>query len=184
MFGMRLRERGFASDKIKRGPHKDRKGWFGIGLRADHPDPGGGDNGDDGSPGGPGGADEGPHSERSAEDGPLGESRADKPDSSQAVAPGGQSGPKNQYPTKQPPHVEKDVEKRSASSASSAKELSDLLAEPPDWLRVQAAKHLEKPTDRTLNPLCVAVSAHLYSDANRWQEVKPAVSDWLGKVSA
>jgi putative DNA primase/helicase len=39
VFGMRLRERGFTSDKIKRGPHKDRKGWFGIGLRADHPDP-------------------------------------------------------------------------------------------------------------------------------------------------
>jgi len=39
VFGMRLRERGFTSDKIKRGPHKDRKGWFGIGLRADHQDP-------------------------------------------------------------------------------------------------------------------------------------------------
>src|SRR5215207_2201851 len=39
VFGMRLRERGFTSDKIKRGPHKDRKGWFGIGLRADRPDP-------------------------------------------------------------------------------------------------------------------------------------------------
>src|SRR5919112_2145399 len=39
MFGMRLRERGFVSDKIKRGRHKDRKGWFGIGLRADHQDP-------------------------------------------------------------------------------------------------------------------------------------------------
>ena len=32
MFGMRLRERGFVSSKIKRGPDKDRKGWFGIGL--------------------------------------------------------------------------------------------------------------------------------------------------------
>jgi putative DNA primase/helicase len=39
VFGMRLRERGFTSDKIKRGPHKDRKGWSGIGLRADHQDP-------------------------------------------------------------------------------------------------------------------------------------------------
>src|SRR5919112_4320031 len=39
MFGMQLRERGFVSDKIKRGRHKDRKGWFGIGLRADHQDP-------------------------------------------------------------------------------------------------------------------------------------------------
>jgi putative DNA primase/helicase len=47
MFGMRLRERGFSSDKIKRGPHKDRKGWFGIGLRADLPDPEDPEDGDD-----------------------------------------------------------------------------------------------------------------------------------------
>ena len=38
MFGMRLSERGFFSEKIKRGHHKDRKGWFGIGLRADDPE--------------------------------------------------------------------------------------------------------------------------------------------------
>src|SRR5918993_3682790 len=53
LFGMRLRERGFTSDKIKRGPHKDRKGWFGIGLRADHPDPDDGDNREDEPSGGP-----------------------------------------------------------------------------------------------------------------------------------
>src|SRR5215210_1042393 len=39
MFGMRLSERGFVSEKIKRGQHKDRKGWRGIGLRADDPEP-------------------------------------------------------------------------------------------------------------------------------------------------
>ena len=31
MLGMRLSERGFVSEKIKRGQHKDRKGWRGIG---------------------------------------------------------------------------------------------------------------------------------------------------------
>jgi hypothetical protein len=62
--------------------------------------------------------------------------------------------------------------------------MAEFLSNPPPWLRAQADKHLEDPAERTLNPLCVAVAEHLYSDANRWQEVKPAVSDWLGKVSA
>jgi hypothetical protein len=70
------------------------------------------------------------------------------------------------------------------SSPSSPTDLSDLLDNPPYWLRAQADKHLENPTERTLNPLCVAVAAHLYGDVGRWREVKPAVADWLGKVSA
>src|SRR5919112_2574569 len=74
MFGMRLRERGFVSNKIKRGPHKDRKGWFGIGLRADHPDPEDPEDSNDKSPGGPGAGDEDPPRGRTVEDGPLGES--------------------------------------------------------------------------------------------------------------
>jgi putative DNA primase/helicase len=120
MFGMRLRERGFVSDKIKRGPHKDRKGWFGIGLRADHPDPDDPESGDDRPAGGFGGGDKGPRSGPSSADGPRGESRASKPDSSGGGAQSGQSGPKNQKVSCQPPRVEKDSEKRSASSASSA----------------------------------------------------------------
>jgi putative DNA primase/helicase len=41
MFGMRLRERGFAHERISGGEHKGRKGWFGIGIRVNHggPDP-------------------------------------------------------------------------------------------------------------------------------------------------
>ena len=117
MFGMRLRERGFVNDKIKRGPHKDRKGWFGIGLRADHPDPDNGDKGDDGPSGGAGAGDKGPLSERSADHRPLGESCLSKPDTLGASASSGQSGPKNQNPSYQSPRVEKDSEKRSASSA-------------------------------------------------------------------
>jgi hypothetical protein len=72
----------------------------------------------------------------------------------------------------------------SASSASSAKEVSGFLGAPPDWFQVQARKHLEKPAEQTLKPLCAAVAWDLYKDANRWREVKPAVEDWLGKVSA
>ena len=41
-FGMRLKERGYRDFKYKGGPHKDRKGWRGIGLRANDPGPGGG----------------------------------------------------------------------------------------------------------------------------------------------
>jgi hypothetical protein len=70
------------------------------------------------------------------------------------------------------------------SSAPSAKEVSGFLDNPPNWFRAQASKHLEKPAERTLNPLCTAVAEDLYNDANRWREVKPAVEDWLGKVSA
>ena len=124
MFGMRLRERGFTSDKIKRGPHKDRKGWFGIGLRADHPDPEDPEGSNDEASGGPGADDEGPPRGRSAEDGPLGESRSSKPNLAGRGAQSGQSGPKNQNSPYQDARVEKDSEKRSASSASSA---------PPGW---------------------------------------------------
>ena len=65
-----------------------------------------------------GACDKGPPRGRSSEDGPLGESRSSKPNSSGG---GAQSGPKSQNPTYQPPRVEKDSEKRSASSA------------PPGW---------------------------------------------------
>lgn len=39
MFTMRLRERGFAHERITRGEHKGRKGWFGIGIRVNPEDP-------------------------------------------------------------------------------------------------------------------------------------------------
>ncbi len=120
MFGMRLRERGFVSDKIKRGPHKDRKGWFGIGLRADDPDPEDPEDGDDGPAGGPGPGPEGPRSGRSADDGPRTKSSGFAGESSGVAASADDSGPKSQNPGPGEPRVEKDSEKRSASSASSA----------------------------------------------------------------
>jgi hypothetical protein len=71
------------------------------------------------------------------------------------------------------------------SSPSSPTELSRFLNDPPEWFRTRADKHLENPAERTLNPLCVDVAAHLYGDAGRWREVKSAVTDWLGtQVSA
>jgi hypothetical protein len=129
MFGMRLRERGFVSDKIKRGPHKDRKGWLGIGLRADHPDPEDPEDSNDEPSGGPGAGDEGPPRGRPEEDGPLGESRSSKHDSSGRGAPSGQSGPKIQNPLYHSPCEEEDSEKRSASSASSASSDQSATAE-------------------------------------------------------
>jgi putative DNA primase/helicase len=120
MFGMRLRERGFVSNKIKRGPHKDRKGWFGIGLRADHPDPEDPEDSNHEPSGGPAAGGEGPPRGPSSSDRPLGGSRSSKPNSSGGGAQSGQSGPKSQNPPYQSPRAEKDSEKRSASSASSA----------------------------------------------------------------
>src|ERR671910_267526 len=129
MFGMRLGERGFVSAKIKRGPHKDRKGWFGIGLRADHPDPEDPEDSNNEPSGGPEAGDEGPQRGRREEDDPLGESRSSKPDSSGGGAPSGQSGPKIQNPPYQSPCEEEDSEKRSASSASSASSDQSATAE-------------------------------------------------------
>src|SRR5215211_718272 len=181
MFGMRLSERGFVSEKIKRGQHKDRKGWRGIGLRADDPGPEDPDDGDNVPPGGAPGAADGPPGSPSADNRPRGQDTGFAGNSSRASGRADHSGPKNQNPPYSSPRVEKDSEKRSASSASSAKEVADLLDNPPDWLRTQADEHRKKPAERTLNPLCVAVTAHLYGDAGRWREVKPAVADWLEK---
>ena len=184
MFGMRLSERGFASEKIKRGQHKDRKGWRGIGLRADDPGPEDPDDGDNIAPDDAPGADDGPPGDTSADDRPRGEDADFAGNSTTASGRADHSGPKNQNLPYAAPRVEKDTEKRSASSASSAKAVVELASDPPSWLQIQANKHLEDPTERTLNPLCVAVATHLYGDAGRWREVKPAVADWLGKVSA
>lgn len=124
MFGMRLRERGFTNAKITSGPNKDRKGWFGLGLKADHPDSEDSDEEPDTDP--PGGS-EGPLGEPSANNGPLDESSRFA-----GKTPGGHtqaddSGPKNENPQEEKPREEKVVEKRSASSASSASEWEGAL---------------------------------------------------------
>jgi hypothetical protein len=124
MFGMRMRERGFENGKIKSGPHKDRKGWFGIGIRADHPDPEDSEDGDDIPPGEPGADDKGPLGGQSADHRPLEKSGIAKPSSSGVGGSSGQSGPKNQEVPSKKPREEKVLEKRSASSASSARDLT------------------------------------------------------------
>src|SRR5215218_1515210 len=179
MFGMRLSERGFVSEKIKRGQHKDRKGWRSIGLRADDPEPEDPDDSANIPPDAAPGAGDGPPGGPSADNRPRGQDPGFAGNSFRASGSADHSGPKNQNPPYAPPRVEKDPEKRSASSASSAKGVAELVSNPPSWLRAQADKHLENPTERTLNPLCTAVAAHLYGDAARWREVKPAVADWL-----
>lgn len=120
VFGSRLRERGFESVKIRSGPHKDRKGWLGIGVRADHSSS---DDptirvGRDGAP--PTDGEDGPLDGDAADDGPRGESTgfAGKNDADNERAD--HSGPKNQHPDYGEPREEEDVETRSAWSASSA----------------------------------------------------------------
>jgi putative DNA primase/helicase len=124
MFGMRLSERGFVSEKIKRGQHKDRKGWRGIGLRADDPEPEDPDDGANIPPYAAPGADDGPPGGPPADDRPQEQDADFAGNSDSASGRADHSGPKNQNPAYAAPRVEKDSEKRSASSASSA---------PTDW---------------------------------------------------
>jgi len=120
MFGMRLRERGFVSEKITSGPHKDRKGWLDIGLRADDQGP---DNGGSGSKTPvmrPSDSPDGPLSGPLADHCPLAESRINKPKTRAGGGEADHSGPKNQNLQAENPREVKVLEKRSASSASSA----------------------------------------------------------------
>jgi len=125
MFGMRLSERGFVSEKIKRGQHKDRKGWRSIGLRADDPGPEDPDGGDNIPPGSVPGAADGPREDPTADDRPTAPPSGFAGNSSSVSGSADHSGPKTQNLPYVPPRVEEDSEKRSASSASSAQEAAD-----------------------------------------------------------
>ncbi len=120
MFGMRLSERGFVSEKIKRGQHKDRKGWLGIGLRADDPEPEEPDDGDNTSPNNAPSIGDGPPGGGRADDPPPREKRGFAGESLDKSPVADDSGPKNQQVPHETPRVREVVEKRSASSASSA----------------------------------------------------------------
>ncbi len=117
MFGMRLSERGFVSEKIKRGQHKDRKGWLGIGLRADDPEPEDPDDGGNGRPRGAHSGGDGPLGGGSAVDGPLGEKGIFTGKTSGRTPGADDSGPKNKNLPYGIPRVEEVSETRSASSA-------------------------------------------------------------------
>ena len=120
LFGMRLRERGYTNAKITQGPHKDRKGWFGIGLRADDAGPEDPDGGDETPTKKPRSGDNGPPSQPLADDRPPVESSGFAGNSSRVADAADDSGPTNQQVPKQKPRDRENVEKRSASSASSA----------------------------------------------------------------
>jgi phage/plasmid-associated DNA primase len=120
MFGMRLSERGFVSEKIKRGQHKDRKGWRGIGLRADDPGPEDPDDSGIIPPDSAPGTDDGPLGGFSADDRPPARTAGFAGNSTSAGGRADDSGPKNQNLPHEPPRVGVDAEKRSASSAPSA----------------------------------------------------------------
>jgi len=81
--------------------------------------------------------------------------------------------------------VEEDVEKRSASSASSATPTDDhvlkLFENPPDWLQAQLSKCRTEPA-RWMKPTCAAIAETVYSTATRWKEVEPVLRGWLEEV--
>lgn len=118
-FGAQLSERGYESFKYTSGPQKDRKGWRGIGLRADEPDPdGGNDSGEDG----PNGGSNGPLNGQTADDRPLGEFPIDMGNSTDGEEEADDSGRKIQQNRLVQPRVREDLEKRSALSALSAEQ--------------------------------------------------------------
>jgi len=173
-FVARLEERGFERRRETAGVNKGRYIWLGIGFRSGDEPP---EDDGDGSPGEP-----------SSRHGSPGVSPVDKPDSSGSRGSGEPSEAENQNSPKQGPRVKKDSDSGftgfTGFTRESARQLSDFLDNPPDWFRTQAVKHLEKPSERTLNPLCTAVAATLYGGPEQWREVKPAVADWLEGASA
>jgi len=124
MFGTRLSERGFASEKIKRGQHKDRKGWLGIGLRADDPEPEDPDDGGNTKLYGASGAGDGPLAPNTADDRPLGENAGFAGETPGSAPTADDSGPLNQVSPLKPPRegvIRKQGPHRPLSSAGESR---------------------------------------------------------------
>jgi P4 family phage/plasmid primase-like protien len=203
-FGARLSERGFESFKFTSGPNKDRKGWRGIGIKADSSGP-----------------EDGPPSPESSE------SRADRGSQTSQNGVGADSysssvnkgfagetpsvedradssGPKNSI--NRPNHSHEAVMPKmgpqpsalsapasfnatSEDGAISLEELNqrrelgetspvaELFTNPPDWLKNQATIYRRNPTERMLKPLCAAIAHELGADAG---EIRPEVERELG----
>jgi putative DNA primase/helicase len=166
MFGMRLSERGFVNAKLTSGPHKDRKGWLGIGIKADDPGPKDPDNSDKTPPDPPHRGRDGPLDGPLADDGPLVETCGFAGKASSGLPKADHSGSLNQEVRLEKPRVDENVEKRSASSASSAPPLEahvlKLLEEPPNWLRTQLTKCREE--EWFFKPTCAAIAAFVGLD--------------------
>ena len=193
MFGMRLSERGFLSKKITRGPHKDRKGWLGIGLRADDSppddDPDDPDDGDNTELFEASGAGIGPLSPHTADDRPLGEKGVFAGKTSGRASGADDSGPSGPKAPLEKPRVRNKSGTRSASSASSAgepsqnpDEVAELFANPPKWLQKQATRYRADPSERMLKPLCSSVADTLYNDPRRGIEIRSHVERELSRV--
>jgi hypothetical protein len=182
MFGMRLRERGYVNAKITCGPHKDRKGWRGIGIKADDTSPKDPDDGGETPPDPPPDGDNGPPSGPSSDNGPLSENSPFAGKASGLCLAADHSGPLNQKVQLGKSRVEKNVEKRSASSASSAtlpdEPVRKLLQDSPLWLSTQLAKCREDPA-RFLKPTSAAIAQAVYATGTRWDEIEPALRRWL-----
>jgi len=166
MFGMRLSERGFISEKITRGPHKRRKGWLGIGLRGDHDPPD--DDPDDGDNAGgfeASGAGIGPLSPHTADDGPPRKKAAFAGGTSGRTPTEDDRGPSGHKVCLVKPRVGNSSGTRSPRSPWSpshpADELATLFADPPEWLQTQAAMCRADPSERMLKPLCSSVASVL-----------------------
>jgi len=182
MFGMRLTERGFVSEKITRGPHKRRKGWLGIGLRADDPEPEDPDDGDNTELFEASGAGDGPPSVHAGDDGPPGKKGVFAGKPPDITPTGDDRGPLNQQLLYESPRVREGSGKRSPSSPSSPDEVAELFANPPEWLRKQAALCRDEPSERMLKPLCSSVAATLYNDPRRGAEIRPRIERELNRV--
>jgi P4 family phage/plasmid primase-like protien len=125
-FGGRLGERGFVSFTYTAGPHMDRKGWRGIGLRDDHHDdgPGGAEpppeqpvtpdeqtrtsdaKHDQGAPEAPKTGDDRPVPDKPPDDRPVGESRIGIGDSPESLGRPDDPGRKIHNPAPIAPRVE------------------------------------------------------------------------------
>ncbi len=183
MFGMRLSERGFESKQITRGPHKGLKGWFGIGIRVDHPDPDGDDSGPKGRE----------KATDSTEDGLLDTEKVDdrlprkkaffagKPS---CKAKGvDDSRPRNQKAQLEKPREERVLGKRSTSSTSSTNGTERLtaamvlaeLGRSGSGPAKAAAAYLEKPNHERLGYVVRAVLFARKMPADDWEHHAPAV---------
>ncbi len=184
MFGMRLRDRGFENKQISRGEHKGLKGWVGIGIRVDHPDP-------------DGGIFVGKKTARGADKHSHRRLHADKvddglPPENPDFAGGNRhpddvvddGRPTSQKGSYQNPRVGEDSEKRSTSSTSSTDETATGLVEsffsdPPDWLATQLDKCREQ--ERFVKPTCATAAGEVFGTVTRWAEVEPVLRRHLSK---
>jgi putative DNA primase/helicase len=115
-FGMRMRERGFVSERIKTGPYKGYKGYFDIGLRGEHPDPEEPNDGAKGSPSADHSVKDRPLQWETGDDPLPGENPSFAGKSRGVPVEGDDRRPLNQNLQGKNPREEKVLEKRSPSS--------------------------------------------------------------------